>query len=69
MRPEPKEGAILIREHVVEIIDGKKEVRQDFIEALHTFKKEITENWPEELRDFIINRLVELNELPNDYKT
>ncbi|MBS3173882.1 ATP-dependent helicase [Candidatus Woesearchaeota archaeon] len=58
-----------IREHIVEIIDGSKNIRQDFIEALHTFKKEIKENWPEELREFLINRLVELNELPEEYKT
>lgn len=58
-----------VREHVVEIIDGSKNIRQDFIEALHTYKKEIKENWPEELREFIINKLVELNELPEEYKT
>jgi hypothetical protein len=58
-----------VREHIVEIIDGSKNIRQDFIEALHTFKKEIKENWPEELREFLINRLVELNELPEEYKT
>ncbi|GIU69669.1 MAG: ATP-dependent helicase [Candidatus Woesearchaeota archaeon] len=57
-----------VREHIVEIIDGSKNIRQDFLEALHTYKKEIKNSWPEELREFLINRLIELNELPEDYK-
>lgn len=57
-----------VREHLVEIIDGRKDIRQDFIKTLQIFKKEIKKEWPEELRYFIINRLVELNELPKDYK-
>jgi hypothetical protein len=56
-----------IREHIVEIIDGKKNIRQDFIEAIKTYKKEIDENWPEELRSFLFNRLIELKELDKDF--
>jgi ATP-dependent Lhr-like helicase len=52
-----------VREHIVDIIDGKKNIREDFIEAIKTYKKEIYENWPEELRLFIFNRLIELKEL------
>jgi ATP-dependent Lhr-like helicase len=56
-----------IREHMVEIIEGKKNIRQDFIEALKTYKKEIDEGWPEELRLFIFNRLIELKELNEEF--
>jgi Lhr-like helicase len=52
-----------VREHIVEIIDGSKNIRQDFIEALNTYKKEIGEHWPKELREFIFNRLTELGEI------
>lgn len=57
----------LIREHIVEIIDGKKDIRQDFIEAIKLYKREIDENWPEELRTFIFGRLIELKELPEEF--
>lgn len=57
-----------IREHIVEIIDGSKNIKQDFIDAIKTYKNEIRENWPKELREFIIKRLIELNELPKDYE-
>ena len=66
---EQKNLPFPVREHIVEIIDGSKKIRQDFIQALHTYKKEIKENWPEELREFLINRLIQLNELPPDYKS
>jgi hypothetical protein len=56
-----------IREHIVEIIDGKKSIREDFIEAIKTYKKEIDTNWPEELRLFIFNRLIELKELSPEF--
>lgn len=62
-----KRVPFLIREHIVDIIDGKKDVRQDFIEAIKLYKKEIDDNWPEELRFFIFNRLVELKELPEEF--
>jgi len=56
-----------IREHIVEIIDGKKNIRQDFIDAIKTYKKEIDANWPDELRLFIFNRLIELKELSPEF--
>ena len=56
-----------VREHVVEIIDGKKEIRQDFVEAMKIYNKEIDSGWPKELRKFILNRLIELKELPEDF--
>lgn len=56
-----------IREHIVDIIDGKKNIREDFIEAIKTYKSEIDENWPEELRIFIFSRLIELKELDKDF--
>jgi len=52
-----------IREHIVEIVDGKKTVRQDFIEAIKTYKEDIDKGWPEELRTFLLDRLIELKEL------
>ena len=56
-----------IREHIVEIIDGSKKIREDFLEALKTYKKEIDESWPEELKKFIFERLIELGELDKEY--
>ncbi|MGV8141488.1 MAG: ATP-dependent helicase [Candidatus Woesearchaeota archaeon] len=56
-----------IREHIVEIIDGKKNIREDFIEAIKTYRKEIEENWPDELRLFLFNRLIELKELSEEF--
>jgi ATP-dependent helicase Lhr and Lhr-like helicase len=57
----------LIREHIVDIIDGKKDVRQDFVEAIKLYKNEIDETWPDELRSFLFNRLIELKELPPEF--
>jgi len=62
-----KRVPFLVREHIVEILDGKKNIRPDFIEALNTYKKEIDENWPEELKAFLFSRLIELKELPAEY--
>jgi len=62
-----KKVPFAFREHVVDIIDGKKKIRDDFIEAIKLYNKEIEENWPDELREFIYNRLIELKELPEDY--
>jgi ATP-dependent Lhr-like helicase len=56
-----------IREHIVEIIDGKKHVREDFIAALKTYKKEIDESWPPELRLYLFQRLIDLKELPQEF--
>ncbi|HYD03609.1 MAG TPA: DEAD/DEAH box helicase [Alphaproteobacteria bacterium] len=56
-----------VREHIVEIIDGKKKIREDFIEAIKVYKQEIIDNWPEELRTFLFDRLIELNELPKEF--
>ncbi|MGV8087042.1 MAG: ATP-dependent helicase [Candidatus Woesearchaeota archaeon] len=53
----------LIREHIVEIIDGKKDIRKDFVEAIIASRSDIDENWPKELRLFLYNRLIELKEL------
>ena len=33
------------------------------------YKDEIKKNWPENLREFLINRLIELKELPSEYKS
>jgi len=56
-----------IREHIVEIIDGRKDIRPDFIEAIKTYKEEIDSGWPKELRAFIYNRLIELKELDEEF--
>jgi hypothetical protein len=56
-----------VKEKIVEIIEGSKNIRQDFIEAMNMFKTEIKDNWPKELRDFLIERLKKLGELPEDY--
>ncbi len=58
----------LIREHIVEIIDGKKNIRSDFVEAIIASKSDIDENWPKQLREFLYNKLIELKELPEDFK-
>jgi len=60
------EVAFPIREHIVEIIDGSKNIRPDFIAALIQYKKEIDKNWPKELREFIYDRLIQLGELSRE---
>jgi ATP-dependent helicase Lhr and Lhr-like helicase len=56
-----------IREHIVEIIDGSKNIRQDFVDALKSYRNEIEENWPKDLRHYLYSRLMELGELPRSY--
>ena len=46
------------KREIVEMIDGKKEVRQDFIDAVHKYKEEIEEGWPKEVREFVFDRIL-----------
>jgi ATP-dependent Lhr-like helicase len=42
---------------IVEMIDGKKVIRQDFIDAIHKYKKEIEKTWPKEIKEFVFKRV------------
>ncbi len=44
---------------IVEMIDGKKDIRQDFVDAVHKYKKEIEKSWPKEIREFVFERVFE----------
>ena len=50
---------IFAKREIVEMVEGKKEVRQDFIDAVHKYKKEIEKAWPKELREFVFSRVFE----------
>jgi ATP-dependent helicase Lhr and Lhr-like helicase len=56
-----------VREHIVEILDGSTNIRQDFIEAIKTYRNEIEANWPKDLKEFIFHKLIELGELREEF--
>jgi hypothetical protein len=62
-----KHTPFLIREHIVDMIEGKTKVRSDFVDAIKECRREIEDNWPKELREFLYDKLIELKELPEDY--
>jgi len=48
-----KRVPIFAKREIVEMIEGKEDIRQDLIDAVHKYKKEIEKEWPEELVEFI----------------
>ncbi len=56
-----------LREHMVEILEGKTAVREDFISALKLLKQDIMQHWPKELWKALYARLIALGELEKDF--
>ncbi|MEA2038061.1 MAG: ATP-dependent helicase [Nanoarchaeota archaeon] len=46
-----------IKNEMVEIVDGKKTIRQDFIDLVHKDKAEIERTWPKEVREFVFDKV------------
>jgi len=64
---ELKDIPLLLKEHIIDVLSGSKDIRPDLIEAIKLFKDDIRESWPEELRIALIKRLVELGELSKEF--
>ena len=45
------------KEQIVEMIEGSTDIRQDFIDAIHKYKKEIEKTWPEEIKEFVFEKV------------
>jgi ATP-dependent Lhr-like helicase len=45
------------KEELVKLLDGEKDIRQDVIDAMETYKEEIKKSWPKKLQDAISKRL------------
>ena len=52
-----KRVPIFAKREIVEMVDGKKETRQDFIDTIHKYKKEIEKTWPEEIKNFVFQKI------------
>jgi ATP-dependent Lhr-like helicase len=52
-----KRVPMFAKREIVEMIEGKKDIRQDFIDAVHKHKKEIEKSWPKEIREFVFKRI------------
>jgi ATP-dependent Lhr-like helicase len=46
------------KREIVEILEGKKEIRQDFIDGVHKYKKEIEKTWPEEIKKYVFKKVL-----------
>ena len=52
-----KRVPIFAKREIVEMVEGKKETRQDFIDTVHKYKKEIEKTWPEEIKNFVFQKI------------
>ncbi|MDP3766238.1 MAG: helicase-related protein, partial [Nanoarchaeota archaeon] len=48
---------VFAKNEIIEIIEGKKEIRQDFIDAIHKYRQEIEKTWPKEIREFVFQKV------------
>ncbi|MBD3203855.1 ATP-dependent helicase [Candidatus Woesearchaeota archaeon] len=53
--------SLLVKENIVNMIDGKDNVRQDVIDDLNKRHREIRDRWPEKLARFVLKRAKELD--------
>ena len=52
-----KRVPMFAKREIVEMLDGKEELRQDFIDDVHKYKKEIEKTWPEEIKEFVFQKV------------
>ena len=52
-----KRVPMFAKRQIVEMLDGKSEIRQDFIDAVHKYKKEIEKDWPKEIKEFVFKKV------------
>lgn len=52
-----KKVPVFAKREIVEMLDGKNDIRQDFIDAVHKYKQEIEKTWPAEVREFVFQKV------------
>ena len=52
-----KRVPVFAKREIVEMIEGKEDIRQDLIDAVHKYKKEIEKGWPKEIRKFVFSKV------------
>jgi len=52
-----KRVPIFAKKEIVGMIEGKEEIRQDFIDAIHKYKQEIKKTWPTEIKEFVFQKV------------
>ena len=53
-----KRVPIFAKKEIVEMIEGKEDIRQDFIDAVHKYKKDIKKTWPKEIKEFVFEKVL-----------
>jgi len=46
------------KREIVEMLEGKKEIKQDFIDAVHKYRKEIEKTWPKEIKEYVLKKVL-----------
>jgi len=52
-----KRVPMFAKREIVEMVDGKEELRQDFIDSVHKYKKDIEKTWPEDIKKFVFQKV------------
>ena len=52
-----KRVPVFAKREIIEMIEGKEDIRQDLIDSVHKYKKEIEKGWPEEIRKFVFSKV------------
>ena len=47
------------KREIVEMLEGKKEIKQDFIDGVHKYKKEIEKTWPKEIKEYVFKKVLQ----------
>lgn len=45
------------KQEIIKLIDGDKSIREDVVQSIHKYEKEIKKNWPKELKDFVFEKI------------
>lgn len=46
-----------VKQELIKLIDGDKNIREDVIEGVDKYKKEIEKDWPKKLKEFVLERI------------
>jgi len=49
---------IFAKQEIVDVIEGKAEFSQRFIDAVHKYKKDIEKGWPKEVKEFVFKKVM-----------
>ena len=52
-----KRVPVFAKSEIVDMIEGKGEFSQSFIDAAHKYKKEIEKTWPKEIKEFVFEKV------------